>query len=57
METLNFKEPIDLFIVEDSANICPFDGIRTDELEDRGDYIVEKCLHCNRLFNFWKDLD
>jgi hypothetical protein len=48
-----FKEPIDLVIVEDFPNSCPFDGIRTEELESRDDYIIEKCPHCNKLFNFW----
>jgi hypothetical protein len=51
-----FREPIDM-IAGDQPNTCPFDGSRTESLEQREDYTVERCLHCNRLFNFWQDND
>lgn len=51
-----FLEPIDM-IANDQPNSCPFDGARTDQLEQRENYTVEKCLHCGKLFNFWNDED
>lgn len=53
MKNATFKEPIDLLIVEDAPNACPFDGVRTVELETRDDYVVEQCPCCGRIYNFW----
>lgn len=52
-KTSEFKEPIDMLIVPDYPNECPFDGARTELLETRDEYLIEQCLHCKKLFNFW----
>ena len=44
-------EPIDM-LANDQPNTCPFDGARTEQLEQRDEYTIEKCLCCNKLFNF-----
>ena len=52
-----FKQPIDLIVDEDQPNTCPFDGTRTDELQQDDDYTIEMCPECLTLFNFWNDED
>ena len=43
------------FITGDQPNTCPYDGARTDMIEDRGDHTIDECLLCHRVFNFWHD--
>lgn len=54
MKTDNLLEPIDM-LVNDQPNTCPFDGIRTELLESRDEYTIEKCPCCYKLFNFWSN--
>ena len=53
-EIMKFKEPIDL-IAGDQPNTCPFDGARTELLETRDEFSIERCILCDRRFNFWSD--
>jgi len=55
VDQYKFKQPIDLLVIEDHYNACPFDGARTDLLETRDEYSVEACPECSALFNFWND--
>lgn len=50
-----FKEPIDLLVDHDQPNSCPFDGARTDELEQGDGFTIEQCPNCQRIFNFWDE--
>ena len=41
----------------DQPNVCPLDGARTEQLEQRDDFTVERCLSCGKRFNFWQDVE
>lgn len=53
--SMRFKQPIDMLVVPDYPNTCPFDGARTVQLEQRDGHTVEKCPQCSALLNFWDD--
>jgi hypothetical protein len=41
------------FIADDDQPFtCPYDGARTMPVSDNGVVYTERCIECNKLFNF-----
>ena len=44
-----------LICVPDYPNTFPYDGARTELIEQLKDRCVEKCLQCGEIYLFWED--
>ena len=45
----------DFICVPNYPNTCPYDGARTDLIEQFIDHSVEKCLRCDETYRFWDE--
>jgi hypothetical protein len=52
---MNMEKGKDFFCDQDNPTTCPYDGVRTELIEDLLDYCVEKCLQCGEVYRFWNE--
>jgi len=41
----------------DCANTCPYDGARTELIEQLEKSTLEECLHCGDTYQFWYEVN
>lgn len=45
----------DFICDHDNPTTCPYDGARTELIEELADHCVERCLQCGEVYNFWNE--